>query len=106
MVNKKSESEIDEFTKHNIKKEIYHWISKNDCRSAMIVRQYAEKRYTNWLPVLNERKFYHWLTFYIHSRNQGQRQRKIKAPEGMTLYCKGGGMLLPDEIKIDDNKTI
>lgn len=72
----------------------------------MIVRQYAEKKYTNWLPVLNERKFYRGLSFYIHSRNQEQSQRKIKAPNGMTLYRRGGGMFLPNEIKIDDNKTI
>lgn len=106
MVRKTSEAEIDEFTKNNIKSEIYHWINKNDCRSAMIVRQYAEKKYTHWLPVFNERKFYRGLAFYIHSRNQEQRQRKIKAPESMTLYRRGGGMIPPNKIEIDDSKTI
>lgn len=87
----------------NIEKEILSWIDKNDCRSAMIAYRYAEVKYKNWLPVLKNRRRYSFLKLYIKSRNYEQRDKKISAPEGMSLYSKGG-MINPFSLKIDMNK--
>lgn len=87
-----------------ITSEIFEWIEKNDCRSISIVYRYAEVKYKHWLNVLNDRKRYRGIKFYVKSRNQGQRAEKIKAPEGMTLYKKGGGLINPLSFEIDEER--
>ncbi len=90
--------------KSEIVSEIIEWIEINDCRSISIVYRYAEVKYKHWLDVLKDRERYRGIKFYIKSRNYGQRAKKIKAPEGMTLYKKGGGILNPLSLEIDKER--
>lgn len=87
--------------KSEILAEIIDWIDKNDCRSAMIVYRYGEVKYKHWLDVLKDRERYKGIKFYVKSRNYEQRAKKIKAPEGMTLYRKSGGMINPFSLEIN-----
>lgn len=90
--------------KGEIISEIIEWINKNDCRSISMVYKYAEVKYKHWLDVLKDRERYRGIKFYIKSRNYGQREEKIKAPEGMTLYKKGGGMINLFDLEVDKER--
>lgn len=87
-----------------IQHEIYAWVEKNDCRSATIVYRYARGKYFQWLQVMRDKEFYSALKLFIQSRDREQKAKGIAAPEGMSLYKAGGGMINPLELKIDENR--
>lgn len=91
---------------NGIETKIIEWINKYDCRSYTIVREYAEQLFPKWQEVFHNRNRAYFISMYIRSRNSKQKGLGIKAPEDMTLYLKDGSLLLPNEIKIDKNKTI